>query len=332
MPSCRVTLHRFADVDAALRCADLVVPGVTASRDPVHRVVQRGVREHMGHVPLHAVRASFVTQLCQLLDTPRAGAPWCFVADIATPWAHAVTGRLMDLPPATVQEGAALAAVVFEAAAHSDTGDSTAEAHRAASMLYHMLAQCAVPGPAHAPLNPAAVQTFVALTHSLPALLASAVHTLLVHPAQYAWLRAHTAETLAGATLAGAAHELLRYATPSRAVYRRAVRETRIGDIVIATDDLVVLQLAAANRDPARFTDPDALQLAAGRAGHLAFGSGPHHCSGATLVHGLVECLLEALATSPVSLSLGPPPAVQWLDAPALRAPVRLAVEVAAAR
>ncbi|GAB1343195.1 cytochrome P450 [Gemmatimonas sp.] len=319
MSAPRVVLHRFAEVRAALRCADLAAPGVTVPHDQSHRVVRHSVREQASTASLLALRDPFVSQLCMLLAAPRTSSPWCFVANVAVPWAFAVTGQLMHLTPACVQGGAALAAHLFESAAHSANGDSTPEALAAAGALYQMLTRDARLRSAHGAANAAAVQTFVALTQSLPALLASAMHALLLHTEQYTWLRGHH-----HTTLAAAAHELLRFATPTRAVYRRALRDTVVGEHTIATNTLIVLQLAAANRDPAHFTNPDTLQLAAGRAGHVSFGGGPHQCSGAMLVHTLLDCALEALATSPVALALAGP--VSWLDGVALSAPTQLTV------
>lgn len=63
----------------------------------------------------------------------------------------------------------------------------------------------------------------------------------------------------------------------------------------IRTGDLVLVRLGAANRDPARFAEPDAYRP--GRdAAHLAFGRGPHHCLGAALARVEIGAALHALA------------------------------------
>jgi hypothetical protein len=106
------------------------------------------------------------------------------------------------------------------------------------------------------------IQAFVALTQTLPAFLGNAWLALLQHPSELELLAA-TPELLPTAM-----EELLRFAGPSQEVYR--------GEIV--------LRLADANCDPAKFPDPDRLDLRRNAAGHLAFGAGEHACAGAALI------------------------------------------------
>ncbi|MEW1928706.1 cytochrome P450 [Streptomyces sp. NPDC088360] len=112
-------------------------------------------------------------------------------------------------------------------------------------------------------------------------LIANAVHLLLGHPAQLAALRADPE------LLTGAVEETLRFESPAPAgTYRYAAEPITIGDTAIPAGARVVLSIAAANRDPARFTAPERFDIhrdpAATRA-HLAFGHGLHHCLGAPL-------------------------------------------------
>jgi cytochrome P450 len=63
----------------------------------------------------------------------------------------------------------------------------------------------------------------------------------------------------------------------------------------IRTGQLVYLMFAAANRDPARFPDPDRLDVRRKLEGHLAFGLGPHFCLGAALARMEAGVAIAAL-------------------------------------
>jgi cytochrome P450 len=58
----------------------------------------------------------------------------------------------------------------------------------------------------------------------------------------------------------------------------------------------VIVGIAAANRDPRRFADPDRFDLGRADAGHLAFSLGPHHCLGAALARLEAEVAFAAVA------------------------------------
>ncbi|MGW7043572.1 cytochrome P450 family protein [Streptomyces avermitilis] len=112
-------------------------------------------------------------------------------------------------------------------------------------------------------------------------LISSAVFLLLRHPDQLAALRADPA------LMTGAVEETLRYEPPALAVaYRYAAERLTLGGVDIPQGDPLVLSVAAANRDPAHFTDPDRFDIRrdpATTAAHLSFGHGIHHCLGAPL-------------------------------------------------
>lgn len=77
-----------------------------------------------------------------------------------------------------------------------------------------------------------------------------------------------------------AVEELLRYISLTPATARTAVEDVEIDGVVVRAGDTVFVELGSANRDPARYADPDVLDLARGTAGHLAFGHGIHQCIG----------------------------------------------------
>ena len=104
-----------------------------------------------------------------------------------------------------------------------------------------------------------------------------------------------------------AVEEFLRLESPVQTGTERfATEDMRIGDTLVRRGDMLLVSLAAANRDPARFAEPDAFSL--GRsAGHVAFGHGVHHCLGAPLARMEADVAVTALLrrVSGISLAIG---------------------------
>ena len=81
--------------------------------------------------------------------------------------------------------------------------------------------------------------------------------------------------------------EVLRLDAPVQGLWRRATRDTMIGDTAIPEGAIIVLRYGAGNRDPRTFSDPDTLDIKRGNARkHFAFGVGPHFCVGNQLARG----------------------------------------------
>ncbi|WP_263998307.1 cytochrome P450 [Mycobacterium yunnanensis] len=109
-------------------------------------------------------------------------------------------------------------------------------------------------------------------------LIANGILALLQNPDQLAALRADPS------LMPAAVEEILRYDSPVNvATIRFTTEAIRIGDVDVPANELVMISLLGANRDPARFDDPDRLDLTRKPNGHLAFGHGIHHCLGAPL-------------------------------------------------
>jgi cytochrome P450 len=77
---------------------------------------------------------------------------------------------------------------------------------------------------------------------------------------------------------------------------RTATVETTIGDVVVEPGQGLVTLLAAANRDPARFPDPDKLDITRPDNQHLTFSHGIHYCLGAALARLEGQEVFKALA------------------------------------
>ena len=88
--------------------------------------------------------------------------------------------------------------------------------------------------------------------------------------------------------------EVLRLEGSTKMTARLARKDTRIGDLEVPAGTKVMLALAAANRDPRRWEDPEAFVLDRPKIKeHLAFGRGAHVCAGAPLARVEVRVLLE---------------------------------------
>ncbi|WP_229402214.1 cytochrome P450 [Micromonospora okii] len=102
--------------------------------------------------------------------------------------------------------------------------------------------------------------------------------------------------------------ELVRLDGPVQADARVCVRDHTVGGRAVRRGDVLVLFIAAANRDPAVFPDPDAVLLTRRRGLHLAFGRGAHACLGAGLATLQLREVLGALRRSGLRLAPAGPP------------------------
>ncbi|MCF3105527.1 cytochrome P450 [Streptomyces roseoverticillatus] len=138
----------------------------------------------------------------------------------------------------------------------------------------------------HLTENEAAAMAFILLFAGFETtvnLIGNGTYALLRHPEQRERLQRALAEgdeTL----LATGIEELLRYDGPVElATWRFATQDLTIGGQRIAEGDPVLVVLAAADRDPERFADPDTLDLSRPDNQHLGYGHGIHYCLGAPL-------------------------------------------------
>ncbi|MCE0764880.1 cytochrome P450 [Pseudonocardia kujensis] len=122
--------------------------------------------------------------------------------------------------------------------------------------------------------------------------------------------------------------ETLRHESPLQMTTRIATREIEIGGVRIAAGDQVLLCLAAANRDPAVFPNPDTFDPARGPGPHLGFGFGMHGCLGGALAELQARAVLDTLVRGPDLRLDGE---VRWqTESLIVRSPEALPVTVAA--
>jgi cytochrome P450 len=108
-------------------------------------------------------------------------------------------------------------------------------------------------------------------------LIGNGLLTLLRHPTHLQRLKSDAA------MMPLAVEELLRYESPVQQTARLAPHDLELGGRRIRKRQAVVAVLAAANRDPERFADPDSLDLGRQDNRHVAFGWAAHFCLGAAL-------------------------------------------------
>jgi cytochrome P450 len=134
-------------------------------------------------------------------------------------------------------------------------------------------------------------------------LIGNGTYALLRHPDQMKRLRDDLS------LIPTAVEELLRYDSPVQFTNRILTADMELGGKVLRAGQMVLLLLAAANRDPEQFPDPDKLDVGRQNNKHVAFGLGSHFCLGAPLARLEGRLVLEALLRRAPNLRLdGPAP------------------------
>ncbi|KPM54369.1 hypothetical protein ACG83_20785 [Frankia sp. R43] len=106
--------------------------------------------------------------------------------------------------------------------------------------------------------------------------------------------------------------EFLRLASPVGYMARVATRDTEVGGVAIAKGQRVMVRFDSANRDEAKFPNPDQLTFGATRPGHAAFGLGVHRCIGSNLARMQIEIALDELLRRVENLRPVPGARYEW--------------------
>jgi len=143
-------------------------------------------------------------------------------------------------------------------------------------------------------------------------LLGNGLYLLFQHPDQFEKLKRDPG------LIPSAVEEILRFESPVQFVGRAAIESFEIHDQRIEKDDLIMLMIAAANRDPEIFPNPEVFDIERKPNKHLSFGLGIHYCLGAGLARMQAQIALEQL------LSLAPDMTllterIEWAPSPVFR-------------
>jgi cytochrome P450 len=280
------------------------------------------------------LRPTIVRMVDNLLDRVAAQPTIDIVPDLATPLPILVVADLLGIPAEDQARVAACAGGIMtlhptpRAMAHAlelvhyfrdllprrraTPGDDLfsdllrAQAEDAALSDDEVIAQC--------------ITVVIAGTETTTAAIATGVLNVLRHPALW--------EALGAESISSVVEELLRFDGPTHLLTREAHEAFEIGGHGIAAGQRLWLWVAAANRDPVRFTRPDELIVGRNEGRHLAFGSGIHGCIGASLARLELEMALLALRERYPALRLVARD-VTWRPNAALRCPARLLTSTA---
>ncbi|GAA1810534.1 cytochrome P450 [Planosporangium flavigriseum] len=257
-----------------------------------------------------------VTAICRLLGVPREDQPrfhhW---ADAQVETADPTTGTFAERQRRRNQITAELGAYL--------NGLADAHARRPGDdLISGMLTDT---GP-HAPMSrgdllSTAALLLVAGHETTVNLIANGMLTLLRHPDVLDRLR-HEPDLIIPLV-----EELLRYEPPVHLLTSRSVlADIDIAGTTIPQGSPIALVLAAGDRDPDRFPDPDRFDPDRTENVHLGFGSGIHYCFGAPLARVEAQVALPVLASRLVNprLVADPPP---YRPNPTLRGPRHLLVD-----
>lgn len=273
-------------------------PTILTSDPPVHTRLRRLVSRDFSARRIGEMEARIRQLAAQLLDSVERKGEFDVMADLANPLPVMVIAEMLGVPPDRYE--------TFKR--ESDTivsSDNTMPGmplpqafHEAVDSMRGYLSEEIEkrrrrPGPdlisalvaAHdesESLNSAELLAFVVLlllagNETTTNLIGNGMLALSRNPEQLELLR-RSPELLLHAI-----EESLRYDGPVQATFRGAMKETNLGGTVIEPGTACFVILAAANRDPAQFVNPDKFDITREPKDHVAFGEGIHFCLGAPL-------------------------------------------------
>ncbi|TLD71052.1 cytochrome P450 [Phragmitibacter flavus] len=162
-----------------------------------------------------------------------------------------------------------------------------------AMLLEGLLKEAAVSGLPPHQVRSTAILLLMAARDNVRNTIGSAVLNLLRHPPSWEWLRSNLTPEAA----ANAVEEVLRFEPPVQFMSRHASEDLEFAGAKIQKGQGVTFCLAAANRDPAVYENPEVFDWRREPGKSAAFGFGIHQCPGDRLARIMIEEALKALLT-----------------------------------
>jgi hypothetical protein len=268
------------------------------------------------------LRAHIAEIVETLLDNVAAKREMDVIADLAYPLPAIVTAEMLGIPPSDRDQLKAWSEDFAEVLGNFQHNpdrisgllrslDDMTEYFRAAVRadhdhptegLIHALASVEAEGDRLSEDEVIAntIVTMVGGQETTTNLIGNGVLTLLRHPDQLDRLRRDPSLTQP------AVEELLRYESPSQHTARLAPQDIQLGGKLIGKRQAAIAVMGAANRDPARFPDPDRFDISRSDNRHVAFGWASHFCFGAPLARIEGQIAFESLLRRFPELQLRP--------------------------
>jgi cytochrome P450 len=342
-------VHRYDDVRAAAREHSALVSGdgITLVRSrlpmmismdrPGHARLRPLLARPFAHDALEGQRPMIERIVAERLD--RLGAGGDAVAELATPVPVEVIAELLGVPADDFARFRAWSDVVVEGFAFTPSLRALASALRVwratlalhayfgrtlrgrpAGMLGQLLDSADAGKLTAGELRWFAFLLLIAGNETTTNLLGALMLCLAADPDLYDQLRADPQ------LIGSAIEEALRLHSPIQGLYRAARTDYAVGEATIPRGARVLLLFGAANRDPARFHEPDRFVLGREPSDHLAFGTGIHFCLGAHLARLEAEVLLRSLLSRTRRIALAGEP--RFTRNPTLRGLAALPIEL----
>lgn len=324
-------ISRFADVQAALRAADVLISGegvgfsaafnapkgmnVLQSDGEIHRRLRAAVTRPLTPGRLREIRielkALVVDRVLTLVDAGEFDA----MPQLARFLPVEAVAHLVGLPDVGRERMLEWAGAAFNVMGPTLYPADLASLGEARTFMASLSAETVTSGSWAAQLFEAARTGKLSHQEAMAAISAYVIpsldttiyakghllNNLAKSPEQWAMLRADPG--LIPATVL----EGVRHSSVIRWFSRVAQSDYAVEDAVVPAGARVMLLYGAANRDERRYTDPGRFDITRDARDHLAWGTGPHLCAGMTLARIEMEVLLEALVEAGVELTAGQP-------------------------
>ena len=316
----------FTVDDPRFSTGQLFGPSMLSTDGPTHDRFRAAFAEPFRPGLVRQEFSRFVgDQVRRLFDG--VGSPFEVRTAVAGPLAVSVMARLLGLanedPAVVLSWYSALVGGVNRISAGAEAGPEALAAH--AELARSLSASGSLAGTGDLSTDEAVANAGILLfggIETTEGMIASLIWHVLSSPAVSTRLRAEPD------LVDVAVEESLRLEPAATRVDRYASREVELGGLRIGRGELVIVSLAAANRDPAVFAEPDRFDLSRSNAHrNLALAAGPHYCLGAHLARLQARTVLAELLERWPSASL----VAAESDAPrglVFRKPARVTVQL----